>query len=57
MKLTQPGSYSYRFSLVAYEENISDTFEFFIDPCSVTSFLNKLHDPDVETNGLYVTMP
>jgi hypothetical protein len=56
LSLTKPGEYSYFFSLVDYEEVISDTFEFFVDPCSITTFLNDEHDSNVEVNGFLVSI-
>jgi hypothetical protein len=57
LTLKQPGLYSYLFYLVDYEQTRSRTFEFFVEPCSVTSFINNGHDKLVEVNGLSITLP
>ena len=52
LQLTYPGNYTYDFSLTDYPDIVSDEFQFYVDPCSVTSFLNEFHNDDLDVNGL-----
>jgi hypothetical protein len=58
LTLTIPGVHTYHFSLNNYQDIISDTFEFWLDPCSVTHFLDDHYDDsDLYLDGLDVTLP
>jgi hypothetical protein len=54
-----PGEYTYYFSLVDYPTITSDTqdltFSFFIDPCSVTHFINV--EPLIIIDKMIVDLP
>ena len=56
MLLTYPGNYTYNFSLTDYPDTVSNEFQFYVDPCSVTSFLDEHNNEDLEINGLSVQL-